>query len=312
MSIVKSFSFPSGETRGDTFYIQHGSNCFTVIDCYLKEGEDESCRKDEIINEIVNMSEGRICRFISTHPDDDHIRGIEALDDAWEIVNFYAVDNNIPKDDSNASLTKYIELKTEKNYAIKKGIRRQWLNEKDDQCGSSGLNFHWPIPTNEKFKKALEKVDKGESPNNICPVLTYSIQDGATYMWMGDLETDMQKEYYDTCKNNIPAVDILFQPHHGRKSGSVPPELMDKLNPKLIIIGNAPSEHIDYGDSRYTITQNTAGDIVFENDGDEVHIYTKKSVSNPPACLTKKASKRDLYGSSFQVPDWYYCGTLEV
>lgn len=120
MSIVKSFSFPSGETRGDTFYIQHGSNCFTVIDCYLKEGEDESCRKDEIINEIVNMSEGRICRFISTHPDDDHIRGIESLDDTWEIVNFYAVDNNIPKDDSNASLTKYIELKTEKNYAIKK------------------------------------------------------------------------------------------------------------------------------------------------------------------------------------------------
>ena len=30
MSIVKSFSFPCGELRGDTFYIQHNSNNFTV------------------------------------------------------------------------------------------------------------------------------------------------------------------------------------------------------------------------------------------------------------------------------------------
>ena len=73
---------------------------------------------------------------------------------------------------------------------------------------------------------------------------------------MGDLETEMQQAYYDEYKNNIPQVDILFQPHHGRKSGAVPNDLLEALNPKLIIIGNAPSEHIDYGDSRQTITQN--------------------------------------------------------
>ena len=65
-------------------------------------------------------------------------------------------------------------------------------------------------------------------------------------MWMGDLETDMLQEYYDTCKDEIPHVDILFQPHHGRKSGTLPADLLKALSPKLIIIGNAPSEHIDY------------------------------------------------------------------
>ncbi len=29
MSIVKSFSFPEGDIRGDMFYIKHGSNNFT-------------------------------------------------------------------------------------------------------------------------------------------------------------------------------------------------------------------------------------------------------------------------------------------
>lgn len=56
MSIVKSFSFPVGNTRGDTFYIRHNSSNFTLIDCYLKDGYDASCRKDEIIEEIKHVS----------------------------------------------------------------------------------------------------------------------------------------------------------------------------------------------------------------------------------------------------------------
>lgn len=52
MSVVKSYSFPEGDIRGDMFYIKHNSNNFTVIDCYLKDGEGNNDRKDEIISEI--------------------------------------------------------------------------------------------------------------------------------------------------------------------------------------------------------------------------------------------------------------------
>lgn len=53
MSVVKSYSFPEGEVRGDMFYIKHNSDNFTIIDCYLKEGDNSSCRKDEILAEIA-------------------------------------------------------------------------------------------------------------------------------------------------------------------------------------------------------------------------------------------------------------------
>lgn len=311
MSIVKSFSFPCGELRGDTFYISHNSNNFTVIDCYLKDGDDDSCRKEEIINEIVKESSGRICRFISTHPDNDHILGIEELDKRWPITNFYAVDNNIPADKSDASLSKYIELKKNKNFPINKGIKRAWLNKNEDKNGSSGLEFLWPDITNEKFQSELQKVAQGESPNNICCVFTYTIKNGARFMWMGDLETDMQQEFYDTCKSNIPQVDILFQPHHGRKSGAVPDDLLKKLSPKLIIIGNAPSEHIEYGDSQMTITQNTAGDIIFANDGNEVHIFTTNEIDNKPICLYPKNGLENVVDDEGNVI-YYYAGTLIV
>lgn len=310
MSIVKSFSFPKGEIRGDMFYIKHGVDSFTVIDCYLLSESifKENIRQKEIIDEIVSESKGRIRRFISTHPDHDHIAGIEELFKSWPTGNFYAVSNDIPENNDDVSLTKYIELKKEHNYPIKEGISRKWLNDKDDEHGSSGINFKWPVLSHISFKEALAKVKSGKGINNICPVFTYSINGGATYMWMGDLGTEMQKTYYNTCKDRIPKVDILFQPHHGRSTGAVPDELLYAIDPQIIIIGNAPSKHIDYGDSRKTITQNTAGDLTFFNEGSYIHIYSQNKVNNLPDNLEQ------LFDKSFK-PNYesmYYCGSLRV
>lgn len=290
MSIVKSFSFPIGDVRGDTFYIKHDSNNFTIIDCYLKEGKEVDCRKEEIINEILAESKGRIRRFISTHPDNDHIKGIEDLFESWPTTNFYAVENQRPSNKEDKSLTKYQQLMKDHNFAIKKGIRRVWLNKDDEkgENGSSGIFFHWPVLSNENFKSALDKVKKDESPNNISCIFTYQESEGVSFMWMGDLMEDMQKEYYEKEKANIPHADILFHPHHGRLSSKVPSELLDAINPQLIVIGNAPADTLNYGDSRMTITQNTSGDIEFVCIGDDVHVYTENIIDNAPKCLKKK------------------------
>ena len=275
----------------------------------MEDGDDANCRKDEIIAEIKRESASKnICRFISTHPDNDHIRGIEYLDNEWRILNFYAVENARPADKNDASLTRYQWLLRNKNYKIKTGIKLRWLNLKDAENEGSGINFYWPNVENEEFKKALEAVSEGNDINNICPVFTYSVENGATYMWMGDLETKMQQVYYDEYKEKIPQVDILFHPHHGRESGAVPDDLMKALNPKIVVIGNAPSENLNYMNSDMTITQNTAGDIRFENEGRFVHVYTRNKISNAPTCL-KRIRKDNLI---YREVSWYYAGTLIV
>lgn len=310
MSIVKSFSFPNGDIRGDMFYIKHDSDNFTVIDCFLKDGDDANCRKDEIIAEIKRESASKnICRFISTHPDDDHIRGIEYLDDDWKILNFYAVKNDRPADKNDASLTRYQWLLGNRNFEVRTGIERRWINLGDEKNEGSDINFYWPNVENEEFKKALKAVSEGNDINNICPVFTYSNVNGATYMWMGDLETEMQQVYYNENKNHIPKVDILFHPHHGRHTGAVPDELMKALNPKIVVLGNAPSDHLNYMNPNLTITQNTAGDIRFENEGRYVHVYTRNEISNAPTCLNPYIRK---YNITYDGILWYYAGTLIV
>ena len=44
----------------------------------------------------------------------------------------------------------------------------------------------------------------------------------------------------------LPKADILFAPHHGRKTGKIPKSILDVVNPKIIVIGEADSEYLHY------------------------------------------------------------------
>ncbi len=264
MSIVKSFSV--GE--GDTFYIKHGSDNFSIIDCCLSEEDKES-----IVKEIKHQSQfKRVIRFISTHPDDDHIRGLDYLDNEMKILNFYCVENNATKPDETSDFIKYCELRdSDKAFYLYKGCSRKWMNQYDEERGSSGITILWPITENAYFQEALLSAKNGENPNNISPIVMYSLENGVTMLWMGDLETDFMANIKDDI--DLPEVDILFAPHHGRDSGKVPEEWLEEMNPKVIIIGEAPSERLNYYSGYDSITQNSAGNIVFECDTNKVHIY---------------------------------------
>ena len=117
-----------GDIRGDMFFIKHDNDSFTVIDCNLADG-----REEEILNRIYEESKDKSYkRFISTHPDKDHILGLEKLADKIKLPasNFYAVNNEVQPQKDNASLTKYLALMNDANSAsIKAGLKRDFLNQ---------------------------------------------------------------------------------------------------------------------------------------------------------------------------------------
>ena len=294
MSIVKSLSVGDG----DMFYIKHGSDNFTMIDCCMSE-ED----KDDIISEIKSNSSGKnIVRFISTHPDDDHIRRLVALDDAMGILNFYCVANEATKPDQTDDFDRYCELRDhdKKAFHIYRGCSRKWMNESDDERGSAGISILWPITTNQHYKSALADAKSGKSPNNISCVVKYSLNEGATLLWMGDLESDFMENIKDDFTPD--AADILFAPHHGRESGKVPADWLDAIDPKIVVIGEAPSANLNYYAGYNTITQNSAGAIVLDCVTGKVHVYV--SSENYSVDFLTDEGKPDTHG--------YYIGTLNV
>ena len=296
MSVIKSFSVGNG----DMFYIKHNSDNFTIIDCNLIDDV-----KEDILDEIDAQRDTKgIERFITTHPDDDHIHGLKELNERIKILNFYCVQNNIKSDDS-IDFNEYCKLRDgEHAFYIKKGCSRKWMNIPDEKRGSSGINILWPDLNNSYFKEELEKIEneKTDSPNNISPIIKYSLENGVTVLWFGDLENDFLEKIQDYVE--FSNADIIFAPHHGRKSGKIPKSIPDKIKPKLIVIGEAESDYIDYYDGYDTITQNSAGNIVFDCGVMEVDVYTSSDFNHD---YLKQKRKKSYWETGEK-----YRGTLEL
>ncbi len=266
MSTVKSFSVGNG----DMFYIKHGTDNFTIIDSCLDEDN-----QDRIIEEIKNEKASKtITRFISTHPDEDHLRGLKYLDTELELLNFYCVKNNATKEIESEDFLHYRGLsQSAKVFHLYKGCTRKWMNEATDERGGAGLHILWPLLDSEHHSGELVVVAEGGSPNNISAIIEYKVG-GTNFLWMGDMETDYMNKIEELI--DWVEVDVLFAPHHGRDSGKIPESILAKLNPKIVVIGEAPSEHLNYYQNYNTITQNSSGDITFEVENDRIHVYSSE------------------------------------
>ena len=75
---------------------------------------------------------------------------------------------------------------------------------------------------------------------------------------------------------------------------------MEILKPQIIVIGEAPSEYLDYYNGYNTITQNSAGDIIFDVDDKNVDIYVGKSNYSVDYLTDNKRAKFSNYIGSVE------------
>jgi hypothetical protein len=159
----------------------------------------------------------------------------------------------------------------------------------------------WPDPENSDYREALESAEKGESPNNISCIIKYSLNGGVTAIWMGDLKAEFMEKIID--KVSLPKTNLLFAPHHGRKSGRIPQKWIDAMEPDIIVMGEANSNDSDYASypDYNKIRQNSGKNLTFECEGSKVHCYS----SNPDYTVD---FLDDEGANSFD----YYFGTLNI
>ena len=155
----------------------------------------------------------------------------------------------------------------------------------------------WPDVDNEDYKKELENVKNGQSPNKISIILQYNC--GAKFLWFGDIETEFINKVKD--KIDFERVDVVFAPHHGRNSGKIPSDILDILKPQIIVIGEAKSEDLYYYPGYNTITQNTAGDVIFECVDNKVHVYVGNDTYSVDYLNDERRSTYDNYIGSLDV-----------
>jgi hypothetical protein len=83
---------------------------------------------------------------------------------------------------------------------------------------------------------------------------------------------------------------------------------LEKLDPQIIVIGEAPSRHLNYYTGYTIITQNGAGDITMDCEGNKVHLYVSDGNYTPNNRLAKILQNEGRVSS----PGHHYIGSLTV
>lgn len=295
---------------GDCSIIQHGSGRNTVIDvCNAKplaplelfygmmQGSQATLekgvngnfnQKKYPVNPIAYMKDhgiDSIWRFIATHPDMDHLDGIQALFEALPPANFWDTDNNCEKefgDGSNGGFSEddwkfYKKLRDDKPTQIPKRLTlfagnngQFWNRDENNNAGADGITILAPTP---------ELVTNGnacDDYNDSSYVLLYQTTSGNRILFAGDSHDATWDHILNNHEADVKDVDVLIAPHHGRKSDR-DWEFLDVVNPMLTFFGNAPSEHLAYDawnnrDLGF-ITNNQAGSIILNADVCPAEVY---------------------------------------
>lgn len=262
---------------GDCSIIEHYSGHKTVIDvCHAQPVEalqealvaalaksdrgigGDFQQKKYPVNPISYIREhgiSSIFRYVQTHPDMDHMDGIEALFDKFSPINFWDTDNTKEMPSSRWQGSPYREsdwkfykrlrdAKPEddpKRLTLYSGARGQYYNQGSDGSGG-GDGLHILAPTKELVAEANE-LD--EEYNRCSYVVLYRTGENRI-VFGGDSHDETWDHILEHHKDDVTDIDLLIAPHHGRKSGRSY-KFLDTLTPTLTFFGNARSEHLAYG-----------------------------------------------------------------
>ena len=224
--------------------------------------------KDKKYNNNINKRKS-IFRFILSHPDMDHMNGIENIFNKFLPTNFW--DTSHEKDLSNSK--DFGNYKKE-DWEFYQNVRKSENNprvchfyryEQYEYYTEDGFEIILPDRDLINNLKELKKSDW----NEISYVILHNVYN-RKILYCGDSgnkawENIMEDE---NLLNKIRDIDILLAPHHGRKTGGDDlNQYLNKLNPKLAILGNTEdSKHKKYS-AFYNrgipiLTNNEAGDII--------------------------------------------------
>ncbi len=313
--------------QGDCFIIERSSGRVTVIDICCGNLEPEKSlsklfeisqkipgdygMRDKPTNPISYLSSqgiSDIWRFILTHPDMDHMDGIERLFLEKRVINFwdcgirrdtpdFEKDFNFRKEDWDF-YEKLVDGKISDVNIVtpRAGSRGKYWNADDDKGEGQGDYLSIISPNEELIASATESGDT----NDASYVIIYRSSAGR-FIFSGDSNDKTWEYILKNHKDLVSDAAVLFAPHHGRKSDR-DYTFLDIVKPRISFFGCAPSEHLAYSAWQYRklpyFTNNQCGNI---------HIYSVDKKAE--VFIENEVFARDFTsGKTFQKDGhWFLC-----
>lgn len=239
--------------QGDSILIKTPSDKNILVD-----GGDEN--SDYIVSSYLKKEKVKtIDMVIATHPDSDHIGGLDSVINNFKVNNIY-----MPENDSDSSSYKNLI-----NACNNKDLTPEYLYR--------GYN----LSIDKDIDILVLSPSYIQNESNLNSIVFNLIYKNKSFLFTGDCEESNEKELISAF--NLESVDFLKIAHHGSSSSSTP-EFIQEVSPDLAIIscgyknqyGHPHQSTIDTLRENNIITYRTDinGDMIFYSDG--LTITTRK------------------------------------
>ncbi len=239
--------------QGDCEIIRLEDGRNILIDAGTNEGEDE------LVKKIKDYGIEKFDVVIATHPHEDHIGGMDAVIDNFDIGCVYMPDV--------VTTTKTFEN-------LLDSIENKNLEVKKAKAGVSVINEE-----NISMVFVAPNSDKYDDLNNYSAVLKFTYGK-CSFLFTGDAEKLSEKEMLENSMD--VSADVLKVGHHGSSTSSGK-SFIEAVNPKYAIIevgqdneyGHPHKETMEELEGVEIYRTDLQGDITAICDGDNIKITTK-------------------------------------
>lgn len=191
---------------------------------------------------IKDLDYNNIFRFIQTHPHMDHLTGINALFNEFNVWNIWCNKNDFDVDESKLSATRLDDWNLYKKFrdtgeTVLDGttVVRPKSGDKRDYWRQDNITILSPTP------KLIDLAHEKDNRNIMSYVLLLEYG-GRKFVFGGDAEEETWEYIVANYKEEITGITVLDASHHGRDSGYYKPAL-DLMNPEYVVVsvGKKPS-----------------------------------------------------------------------
>lgn len=240
--------------KGNCTVIKFPSNRLALIDIDNSFIDDENDTLQDPIEFIDNQYPNKsIFRFILTHPDMDHMSGLDELFSKRTISNFWDTEHDKELDPDKDEFgiydpdnwRRYLDIRDSE----KKPTALKLLRNATAECCWVEDNIRILSPSRELIKLSRETSENNSDKYNHVSYVLRIEHEGIVVLLGGDATSAAWQDIYEHYKKrnelDLLKADVFLAPHHG-SDNNVNEEVFKYIAPDYVVVSVHRGKNYDY------------------------------------------------------------------
>lgn len=230
--------------KGNCVVAAFPSGRLAIIDIDNSRVEYDNPLQDPVEFLDENYPNRSIFRFVLTHPDMDHMSGLDELFRSRTITNFWDTNNNKTVDKTKMHLGGYSRADWERYQQIRNSeqdpkVLHLYQGDDPDKYWRED-NIRILGPSREMVAHANETEEY-----NHCSYVLMVEHEGIRILLGGDATPESWRDILDNHEVGALAAHIFLAPHHG-SSDNIEKDVFKEIDPEYVVISDHYGHSYDY------------------------------------------------------------------